>query len=187
MELATLIFALLACLLGLAGLLKRPKPGLSGEDLEKVRQDLLAEIRQTRQELAGSVAAGLGANTVQTEQKLESIRTTMEVRLSAMQAGTDRRLAEVRQTVDEKLQKTLEDKLQKSFGLVSQQLEMVYKGLGEMRTLAAGVGDLKKVLSNVKTRGILGEVQLGAILEQILAPEQYAENAATVPGSADRV
>ena len=100
MELATLIFALLACLLGLAGLLKRPKPGLSGEDLEKVRQDLLAEIRQTRQELAGSVAAGLGANTVQTEQKLESIRTTMEVRLSAMQAGTDRRLAEVRQTVD---------------------------------------------------------------------------------------
>ena len=187
MELATLIFALLACLLGLAGLLKRPKPGLSGEDLEKVRQDLLAEIRQTRQKLAGSVAAGLGANTVQTEQKLESIRTTMEVRLSAMQAGTDRRLAEVRQTVDEKLQKTLEDKLQKSFGLVSQQLEMVYKGLGEMRTLAAGVGDLKKVLSNVKTRGILGEVQLGAILEQILAPEQYTENAATVPGSADRV
>ncbi len=133
------------------------------------------------------MAAGLGTNTVQTEQKLESIRTTMEVRLSAMQAGTDRRLAEVRQTVDEKLQKTLEDKLQKSFGLVSQQLEMVYKGLGEMRTLAAGVGDLKKVLSNVKTRGILGEVQLGAILEQILAPEQYVENVATVPASADRV
>ncbi|WP_418666679.1 DNA recombination protein RmuC [Allofournierella sp.] len=187
MELATLILAALACLFGLLALLRRPKNQLSGEDLEKVRQDLLAEIRQTRQELGGSVAAGLGANTVQTEQKLESIRTTMEVRLSAMQAGTDRRLAEVRQTVDEKLQKTLEDKLQKSFGLVSQQLEMVYKGLGEMRTLAAGVGDLKKVLSNVKTRGILGEVQLGAILEQILAPEQYAENVATVPGSADRV
>lgn len=187
MELATLLLAALACLFSLLAFLKRPKAGLSGEDLEKVRQDLLAEIRQTRQELTGSVGAGLQANTVQTEQKLESIRTTMEVRLSAMQAGTDRRLAEVRQTVDEKLQKTLEDKLQKSFGLVSQQLEMVYKGLGEMRTLAAGVGDLKKVLSNVKTRGILGEVQLGAILEQILAPEQYAENVATVPGSADRV
>ena len=186
MEIVTLILAGLACALSLANLLRRPR-GLSGEDLEKVRQDLLAEIRQTRQELSGGVAAGLQAINVQTEQKLESIRNTMEVRLNAMQAVTDRRLGEMRQTVDEKLQKTLEDRLQKSFGLVSQQLELVYKGLGEMRTLAAGVGDLKKVLSNVKTRGILGEVQLGAILEQILSPGQYAENVATVPGSAERV
>lgn len=186
MEIVTLILAGLACALSLANFLRRPR-GLSGEDLEKVRQDLLAEIRQTRQELSGGVAAGLQAANVQTEQKLESIRNTMEVRLNAMQAVTDRRLGEMRQTVDEKLQKTLEDRLQKSFGLVSQQLELVYKGLGEMRTLAAGVGDLKKVLSNVKTRGILGEVQLGAILEQILSPGQYAENVATVPGSAERV
>ena len=186
MEIVTLVLAGLACALSLANLLRRPR-GLSGEDLEKVRQDLLAEIRQTRQELSGSVAAGLQASNVQTEQKLESIRTTMEVRLNAMQAVTDRRLGEMRQTVDEKLQKTLEERLQKSFGLVSQQLELVYKGLGEMRTLAAGVGDLKKVLSNVKTRGILGEVQLGAILEQLLAPGQYAENVATVPGSSERV
>ena len=186
MEIVTLILAGLACALSLANLLRRPR-GLFGEDLEKVRQDLLAEIRQTRQELSGGVAAGLQAANVQTEQKLESIRNTMEVRLNAMQAVTDRRLGEMRQTVDEKLQKTLEDRLQKSFGLVSQQLELVYKGLGEMRTLAAGVGDLKKVLSNVKTRGILGEVQLGAILEQILSPGQYAENVATVPGSAERV
>ena len=186
MEIVTLVLAGLACVLSLANLLRRPR-GLSGEDLEKVRQDLLAEIRQTRQELSGSVASGLQASNVQTEQKLESIRTTMEVRLNAMQAATDRRLGEMRQTVDEKLQKTLEDRLQKSFGLVSQQLELVYKGLGEMRTLAAGVGDLKKVLSNVKTRGILGEVQLGAILEQLLAPGQYAENVATVPGSSERV
>ncbi|WP_418718800.1 DNA recombination protein RmuC [Candidatus Allofournierella merdipullorum] len=186
MEIVTLVLAGLACALSLANLLRRPR-GLSGEDLEKVRQDLLAEIRQTRQELSGGVAAGLQASNVQTEQKLESIRTTMEVRLNAMQAVTDRRLGEVRQTVDEKLQKTLEDRLQKSFGLVSQQLELVYKGLGEMRTLATGVGDLKKVLSNVKTRGILGEVQLGAILEQLLAPGQYAENVATVPGSSERV
>ncbi len=186
MEIVTLVLAGLACVLSLANLLRRPR-GLSGEDLEKVRQDLLAEIRQTRQELSGSVASGLQASNVQTEQKLESIRTTMEVRLNAMQAVTDRRLGEMRQTVDEKLQKTLEDRLQKSFGLVSQQLELVYKGLGEMRTLAAGVGDLKKVLSNVKTRGILGEVQLGAILEQLLAPGQYAENVATVPGSSERV
>lgn len=186
MEIVTSVLAGLACVLSLANLLRRPR-GLSGEDLEKVRQDLLAEIRQTRQELSGSVASGLQASNVQTEQKLESIRTTMEVRLNAMQAVTDRRLGEMRQTVDEKLQKTLEDRLQKSFGLVSQQLELVYKGLGEMRTLAAGVGDLKKVLSNVKTRGILGEVQLGAILEQLLAPGQYAENVATVPGSSERV
>ena len=186
MEIVILVLAGLACVLSLANLLRRPR-GLSGEDLEKLRQDLLAEIRQTRQELSGSVASGLQASNVQTEQKLESIRTTMEVRLNAMQAATDRRLGEMRQTVDEKLQKTLEDRLQKSFGLVSQQLELVYKGLGEMRTLAAGVGDLKKVLSNVKTRGILGEVQLGAILEQLLAPGQYAENVATVPGSAERV
>ena len=186
MEIVILVLAGLACVLSLANLLRRPR-GLSGEDLEKVRQDLLAEIRQTRQELSGSVASGLQASNVQTEQKLESIRTTMEVRLNAMQAATDRRLGEMRQTVDEKLQKTLEDRLQKSFGLVSQQLELVYKGLGEMRTLAAGVGDLKKVLSNVKTRGILGEVQLGAILEQLLAPGQYAENVATVPGSSERV
>ena len=186
MEIVILVLAGLACVLSLANLLRRPR-GLSGEDLEKVRQDLLAEIRQTRQELSGSVASGLQASSVQTEQKLESIRTTMEVRLNAMQAATDRRLGEMRQTVDEKLQKTLEDRLQKSFGLVSQQLELVYKGLGEMRTLAAGVGDLKKVLSNVKTRGILGEVQLGAILEQLLAPGQYAENVATVPGSSERV
>lgn len=186
MEIVTSVLTGLACVLSLANLLRRPR-GLSGEDLEKVRQDLLAEIRQTRQELSGSVASGLQASNVQTEQKLESIRTTMEVRLNAMQAVTDRRLGEMRQTVDEKLQKTLEDRLQKSFGLVSQQLELVYKGLGEMRTLAAGVGDLKKVLSNVKTRGILGEVQLGAILEQLLAPGQYAENVATVPGSSERV
>lgn len=190
METASLVFALLAFLTGLcclAVLLRGRAAAVQGEDLEKVRQDLLAEIRQTRQELSGSVASGLQASNVQTEQKLESIRTTMEVRLNAMQAVTDRRLGEMRQTVDEKLQKTLEDRLQKSFGLVSQQLELVYKGLGEMRTLAAGVGDLKKVLSNVKTRGILGEVQLGAILEQLLAPGQYAENVATVPGSSERV
>ena len=104
-----------------------------------------------------------------------------------MQADNGKRLDEMRHTVDEKLQKTLDEKLQQSFSRVSEQLESVYKGLGEMQTLATGVGDLKKVLSNVKTRGILGEIQLGAILEQILAPEQYAENVATVKGSSERV
>lgn len=117
------------------------------------------------------------------EQKLDGMRRTMEQRLQYIQEDNNRKLEAVRETVDEKLQKTLEDKMTRSFRLVSDRLEQVYKGLGEMQTLAAGVGDLKKVLSNVKTRGILGEIQLGAILEEILAPEQYERNVATVPGS----
>ena len=117
------------------------------------------------------------------EQKLENMRQTIEKQLAAIQQDNNRRLDEMRQTVDEKLQKTLEDKMTQSFQLVNDRLEQVYKGLGEMQTLAVGVGDLKKVLSNVKTRGIVGEIQLGAILEEILSPEQYATNVATVPGS----
>ena len=211
---------------------------VQGEDLEKVRQDVLAELRATRQELAATLAQSvqtaaaqqaaaqrqaaeqqdihlreaaqhlarqqasmqksvadqltlmnsqLSATALQNEQKLENIRTTMESRLTALQTDNNRQLAEMRSTVDEKLQKTLDDKLQQSFSLVSERREMVYTGLGEMQTLAAGVGDLKKVLGNVKTRGILGEIQLGAILEQLLAPGQYLENVATRPGSSERV
>ena len=117
------------------------------------------------------------------EQKLDAMRQTMAQSLQYMQEDNNKRLDSIRQTVDEKLQKTLEDKMTQSFRLVNERLEQVYKGLGEMQTLAVGVGDLKKVLSNVKTRGILGEIQLGAILEEILSPEQYAVNIATVPGS----
>ena len=115
------------------------------------------------------------------EQKLEAIRGTVEKKLSELGEQNAQKLEEMRKTVDEKLQKTLEEKMNQSFKLVSERLEQVYKGLGEMQTLASGVGDLKKVLSNVKTRGILGEIQLGAILKEILAPEQYEENVATVP------
>ncbi len=125
--------------------------------------------------------------SLQNEQKLELIRATVEKRLQFMQEDNNRKLDEMRQTVDEKLQRTLEDKMTKSFALVNERLEQVYKGLGEMRTLAVGVGDLKKVLSNVKTRGILGEIQLGSILKEILAPEQYEENVATKPKSTERV
>lgn len=117
------------------------------------------------------------------EQKLDNIRGTIEKRLSYIQEDNNKKLDAMRQTVDEKLQKTLEEKMTQSFQLVNERLEQVYKGLGEMQTLAVGVGDLKKVLSNVKTRGILGEVQLGAILEEILAPEQYERDVATVPKS----
>lgn len=106
---------------------------------------------------------------------------------SRMRNENNLQMENIRQTVDEKLQTTLENKLTKSFGLVNERLEQVYKGLGEMQTIASNVGDLKKILSNVKTRGILGEVQLGAILEQILAPDQYEENVATKHGSRERV
>ncbi|GAB1475557.1 DNA recombination protein RmuC [Bacillota bacterium] len=118
---------------------------------------------------------------------LRHISETMESRLIAIQRDNEKKLEQMRETVDEKLQKTLEDRIGQSFKVVSERLEQVYKGLGEMQNLAAGVGDLKKVLSNVKTRGILGEIQLGAILEQILAPEQYEENIAVKKGSGERV
>lgn len=124
---------------------------------------------------------------LENEQKLDQIRNTMEKRISAMQEDNNKQLDQMRQTVDEKLQKTLEERISKSFQLVSERLEQVYKGLGEMQTLAIGVGDLKKVLSNVKTRGMLGEIQLGSILEQILPREQYDENVVTKAGSNDRV
>lgn len=120
-------------------------------------------------------------------QRLEAIRATLEERIKNMQLQNDKQLETIRNTVDEKLQATLDAKLTQSFKLVSERLEQVYKGLGEMQNLAVGVGDLKKVLSNVKTRGILGEIQLGAILEQILSPEQYDVNVATVKGSRDNV
>lgn len=116
-------------------------------------------------------------------QSLENIRRSVDEKLESIRRENLRQLDEMRQTVDEKLQKTLEEKMNKSFSLVNERLEQVYKGLGEMQTLAVGVGDLKKVLSNVKTRGILGEIQLGAILSEILSKEQYGENIATKKGS----
>ncbi|MEN6340811.1 MAG: DNA recombination protein RmuC [Clostridiaceae bacterium] len=121
------------------------------------------------------------------EQKLEAIRLTVERRLIQLQTENAQKLDEMRKIVDEKLQKTLETKVAQSFQLVNERLEQVYKGLGEMQTLAAGVGDLKKVLSNVKTRGMLGEIQLGAILEEILAPELYERDVVIKSGSKENV
>ena len=121
------------------------------------------------------------------EEKLEAIRQTMERRLSAIQVENAEKIGKMQQVVDEKLEKTLENRISESFKVVSTQLEQVYKGLGEMQNVAAGVTDLKKVLSNVKTRGILGEAQLSAILSEIIAPEQYETDIATKPGSRDRV
>lgn len=129
----------------------------------------------------------LGTFSADSQQKLEDIRRTMERRLEFIREDNSQKLEQMRATVDEKLQKTLEEKMTRSFSLVTERLEQVYKGLGEMQTLAAGVGDLKKVLSNVKTRGILGELQLSAILKEILSPEQYSENVVTVPKSKNPV
>lgn len=142
---------------------------------------------QTQTENSKAIEERLKTFALENEQKLELIRRSVEQKLSYIQEDNNKQLEKMRQTVDEKLQQTLEDKMNKSFALVSERLEQVYKGLGEMQSLASGVGDLKKVLSNVKTRGILGEIQLSSILKEILAPEQYEENVATKSGSRDVV
>ncbi len=129
----------------------------------------------------------LMALTQSNENKLERMREIVEERLKLMQADNNRQLEVMRATVDEKLHATLEKRLGESFRLVSERLELVHKGLGEMQTLAAGVGDLKRVLTNVKTRGIWGEIHLASLLEQILTPDQYDRNVATKPGSGERV
>lgn len=125
--------------------------------------------------------------SVENEQKLDNIRSTVEKRLGSLQEENSKKLDEMRMVVDEKLQKTLDERMTQSIKLVNDRLEQVYKGLGEMQTLATGVGDLKKVLTNVKSRGILGEIQLGSILSEILAPEQYDENVEIKKGSGKRV
>ena len=121
------------------------------------------------------------------DERFEQLRGAVEARLQAIQTDNAGKLEEMRRTVDEKLHATLEQRLGESFKLVSDRLEQVHRGLGEMQTLAVGVGDLKRVLSNVKTRGTWGEVQLAALLEQILTAEQFGANVATRPGSAERV
>ncbi len=158
----------------------------TSEMMDRRLSELTSLLNQSQEALQKSVLASLMQiqavlqnTSVQNEQKLENIRETIEKRLMSLQEENTKKLDEMRNTVDEKLQKTLEERISKSFMQVSNQLEQVYKGLGEMQTLATGVGDLKKVLSNVKTRGILGEIQLGAILEQILSPEQYSTNVVT--------
>lgn len=140
-------------------------------------------LYQTVRDSLQGIQKILNETSLQNEQKLENIRATVEQRLMYIQEENTKKLDEMRHTVDEKLQQTLEDRISKSFTIVSERLEQVYKGLGEMQTLAIGVGDLKKVLSNVKTRGILGEIQLGAILEEILTHDQYDTNVMTKKGS----
>ncbi len=126
-------------------------------------------------------------NLQRSEQRIESFRRSMDENMRLMREENSRKLADIRTTVDEKLNETLEKRLTSSFSQVSERLEQVYKSLGEVHSLASGVGDLKRMLSNVKTRGVWGEVQLGALLEQALTEGQYDTNVAVVPGSTERV
>ena len=135
----------------------------------------------------GEIGEMQNLRLAENNQKLESMRETVERRLAELQDDNNRKLDEMRGIVDEKLQKTISERMNESFCLVNERLEQVYRGLGEMQALASGVGDLKKVLSNVKTRGILGEVQLSAILSEILAPEQYDTDVRVRPGSRESV
>lgn len=185
--------------------------GQAGELRRDIREEMSRSRRETAESVQGSVKRmsemisqnqmesaeaqsrrllelnkQLAATSMGIEQRLENIRISMERKVDTMTEENNRQLTEMRNTVDEKLQKTLEDRIGRSFRQVSDTLEQVTRGLGEMQTLAAGVGDLKKVLSNVKTRGIVGEIQLGAILAQMLAPDQYEENVA-VKGGSERV
>jgi DNA recombination protein RmuC len=146
----------------------------------------MGEMAQHQKIQLEGMSAAIGRLAESNERKLEAVRVTVEGKLQIMQADNAKQLELMRQTVDEKLQGTLERRLGESFKQVSDRLELVHKGLGEMQTLATGVGDLKKVLTNVKTRGTWGEVQLGTLLEQVLNPDQFSVNVAT-KGEGERV
>ena len=147
----------------------------------------MAEFSSTQSTNFESFSKKLSELTEKNEAKMEHIRLTVEGKLENIQKDNSEKLEKMRQTVEEKLENTLETRLGEKFKLVNDRLEQVYKGLGEMQTLASGVGDLKKVLTNVKTRGTWGEVQLGNLLEQLLIPDQYATNICTKKGSSERV
>lgn len=192
--------------------LKKASDNSNSEEFKRLEQTIRDEQSALRQELTSStqmsvknlgdmIAASQNAYAISqskslaqleerlktfsltNEQQLDNIRHSVENRLNYIQEDNNKKLEEMRKTVDERLQQSIEEKMNRSFSLVNERLEQVYKGLGEMQSLAVGVGDLKKVLSNVKTRGILGEIQLSAILSEILSPEQYEENVATKKGS----
>ncbi|NLD38539.1 MAG: DNA recombination protein RmuC [Desulfatiglans sp.] len=146
----------------------------------------MGELTHTQKGQLEAMSAAIARLSDSVEKKMEDAKVTLEGRLRNIQDDNAKQLEQMRQVVDEKLQGTLEKRLGESFRLVSERLELVHKGLGEMQALATGVGDLKKVLTNVKTRGTWGEVQLGALLEQVLTPEQFATNIATKEG-AERV
>jgi DNA recombination protein RmuC len=211
--LALLVALLAAVLAKVAALLRTgvvpgvldARLGTIGAQIERLERELRAELAQARTEAAHNAKIAreelthnlgdfartqyqqLSTLTQSNEQRLEAVRTTVEQRLELLRGDNAQKLEQIRATVDEKLHAALEHRLGESFKLVSDRLEQVHKGLGEMQTLATGVGDLKRVLTNVKSRGGWGEVQLGALLDEVLSPGQYAKNVATRPGSSERV
>lgn len=169
----------------------------NGEQLHRLSSDLLTTLTQISQgqtTVLESMQRQVLLSTRNQEERIarlteaqSSSLTQLDARMEQLRQGNDRQLSEMRRTVDEKLTQNLDRRLNESFAQVSQRLEQVYRGLGEMQSLAVGVGDLKRVLTNVKTRGIWGEMQLGSLMSAMLAPGQYEENVAVVPGSAERV
>ena len=168
-------------------LLMREEFGRNREESQKSfrdnREELNTSFKDNRFELANTLKSFEDKLML----NLKDIRETVENKLKTLQEDNNRKLEDMRKVVDEKLQETVEKRFNESFRIISERLEQVHKGLGEMQSLASGVGDLKKVLTNVKTRGNLGEIQLGSILEQILSPEQYEQNSAVKEGSQERV
>jgi len=165
-----------------------------GARLEQLRETLNDDARKARaehaqalREFAAALDARVGDLTRNNELRLGEMRATLEGRLRELQADNAAKLEQMRATVDEKLHATLETRLTESFGNVTTMLAQVHQGLGDMHKLAADVGGLQRVLTNVKSRGVFGEVQLAGLLEQVFAPDQYAANVATVPGSSERV
>lgn len=184
-EIIVLLFCAITLIVSVVTLITVLKKNNNNRTEDELQRILLNQqsFAQSQNDRAVQLEQRLHSFSSGNTQSLENIRRSVDEKLESIRRENLRQLDEMRQTVDEKLQKTLEEKMNKSFSLVNERLEQVYKGLGEMQTLAVGVGDLKKVLSNVKTRGILGEIQLGAILSEILSKEQYEENIATKKGS----
>lgn len=184
-EIIVLLFCAITLIVSVVTLITVLKKNNNNRTKDELQRILLNQqsFAQSQNDRAIQLEQRLHSFSADNAQSLENIRRSVDEKLESIRRENLRQLDEMRQTVDEKLQKTLEEKMNKSFSLVNERLEQVYKGLGEMQTLAVGVGDLKKVLSNVKTRGILGEIQLGAILSEILTKEQYEENIATKKGS----
>ena len=184
-EIIVLLFCAITLIVSVVTLITVLKKNNNNRTEDELQRILLNQqsFAQSQNDRAVQLEQRLHSFSADNVQNLENIRRSVDEKLESIRRENLRQLDEMRQTVDEKLQKTLEEKMNKAFSLVNERLEQVYKGLGEMQTLAVGVGDLKKVLSNVKTRGILGEIQLGAILSEILSKEQYEENIATKKGS----
>lgn len=158
-----------------------------GDTLVQQVGSLTQTNTQSLQSLQAQLVERLDALRLTTDQRLNEMRGTVELRLRELQADNEKKLEQMRLTVDEKLHATLEQRLGESFKQVAERLELVHRGLGEMQTLAQGVGDLKRVFSNVKSRGVFGEIQLAGLIEQVFTPEQYGVNVETVPGTGARV